>query len=129
MIYFLLLLVALAIILALLQWVMYCQAKRNEGEEAPDTSSVDHEDGHALRIYYFFSTTCGPCRRVKPVVEKLSQDHTNLISVDIAQHAKLARDFGVAGVPSFIVVENGIIKDIRLGRVSETWLLNWLREA
>ena len=127
MIYFILLLVALAIILALLQWIMYCQAKRPEGERAPDTRSIDQDDDHPLRVYYFFSDSCGPCRSIRPMVDKLREQHTNLIKVNIAEHAQLARDFGVAGVPSFIVVEEGVIKAVRLGRASETWVLKWLR--
>ena len=122
------LLFALAAILIVLQWVMYCQAKRSEGEKAPDTSAVNNQDNHSLRVYYFFSQTCGPCRRVRPMVDKLCEDHSNLIKVDIAEHSQLARDFGLAGVPSFIVVEDGVIKNARLGRVSKGWLLKWLTE-
>ena len=128
MVYFLLLLVALAIILVLLQWVMHCQAKRPEGEKAPNTSAIDHQDSHPMKIYYFFSASCGPCRSLSPIVDRLREEHTNLIKVNIAEHAQIARDFGVAGVPSFIVVQDGVIKAVKLGRVSERWLVDWLQE-
>lgn len=125
-IYFLVLLAALAAILALLQWAMYCQAKRPEGEKAPNTSLVDHDDTHALRMYYFYSDTCGPCRSIKPMVDRLQQEHSNLIKVNIAEHHQLAKDFGVTGVPSFIVVEDDVIKAVKLGRASQKWIVNWL---
>ncbi|MCW8962813.1 MAG: thioredoxin family protein [Gammaproteobacteria bacterium] len=124
--YFTLLLVALGVILALVQWIMVCQAKRTEGSKAPDTSVIDNPGNYPLRVYYFYSQNCGPCRSIRPMVDKLRKQYPNLIKVDIGEHAQLARDFGVAGVPSFIAVEDEVITDVKLGRVSESWLLKWL---
>ena len=122
---FLLLLGALAAVLVSLQWVMNRQAKRSEGHEVPDTSAVDGEVRSSLRVYYFYSHSCGPCRSMKSLTDKLCEEHDNLIKVDISKHSELARAFGIAGVPSFIIVEDGLIKTVKLGRVSESWLKQW----
>jgi len=121
---FLALLAVLAAILWLLQWVMNRQARRSEGRDVPDTSQVDGDVKSPLRVYYFYSHTCGPCKSMESLTRKVCEENDNLIKVDIAQHSQLAREFGIAGVPSFLVVENGIIKTVKLGRVSESWLRN-----
>jgi thioredoxin 1 len=119
---FIVLIAILGVILWLLQWVMNRQAKRSEGHQVPDTSQVDGDVKMPLRVYYFYSNTCGPCKSMASLISKICEENDNLIKVDIAQHSQLAREFGVAGVPSFLVVENDIIKTVKLGRVSESWL-------
>jgi len=53
----------------------------------------------------------------------LQEKHPNLIKVEISEHIPLARAFQVAGTPSFIAVEKGFIRKVKLGSVSEDWLL------
>ena len=125
---FLLLLGVLAAVLISLQWVMNRQAKRSEGHSVPDTSAVDGDVQNPVRVYYFYSQSCGPCRSMKTLTDRLCEENDNLIKIDISEHSELARQFGIAGVPSFIIVEDGLIKTVKLGRVSETWLKKWCRQ-
>jgi thiol-disulfide isomerase/thioredoxin len=125
---FLLLITAIAVIFLLLQWVISRQCQRNEGKVAPDTSEIDDLAKHPLRVYYFYSGNCEPCRKMTPLVDQLREQHTNLIKVNISEHAQLARDFGAMGVPCFILVIDGRIAKVKLGRVSESWLTQILTE-
>lgn len=125
---FLLLITAIAVIFIFLQWVIYRQCKRSEGKMAPDTSEIDDLVKHPLRVYYFYSSNCGPCRKMTPVVDQLREQHTNLIKVNISEHAQLARDFGATGVPCFMLVIDGRIAKVKLGRVSQSWLTESLTE-
>lgn len=107
-------------LLASLQALMWVRAKRSIGRPAPDTSSVDGPaSADSRRLYYFFSQSCGPCRAMKPVVEKLRETHRNLIPVDIAQSIDLARKFSVAGTPSFVLVEGDTVRTVLLGGQAE----------
>jgi thiol-disulfide isomerase/thioredoxin len=119
---FIALLVVLGAVLWLLQWVMNRQARRSEGLNVPDTSEVDGEMHNPLRVYYFYSKTCGPCKAMEALTNRVCEESDNLIKVDIAQHSHMAREFGIAGVPSFVVVQDGVIRTVKLGRVSESWL-------
>lgn len=109
------------------QFRMWLRAKRSVGSPAPDTSSIDGlaaVDGR--RLYYFYSVNCGPCRAIKPLVEKLRQSHRNLIPIDVGQHIELARKFGIAGTPSFILVQGGFIREVLLGGQTEHKLASLL---
>jgi thioredoxin-like negative regulator of GroEL len=57
-----------------------------------------------------------------PLVDGLRRGYPNLIKVDVATYPKLAREFGITAIPSFITVSNGRIQGIRLGAQSEAWL-------
>ena len=112
-----------------MQLLMWVKAKRSVGKAAPDTSSIDGAAAAAAdkrRLYYFYSASCGPCRAIKPLVDKLHQSHRNLIPVDVPQNFELARQFGIAGTPSFILVSDGAVREVLLGGQSERKLLNLL---
>jgi thiol-disulfide isomerase/thioredoxin len=115
---------AVVALVAAMQGLMWVRAKRSVGQAAPDTSSVDGAAaGDPRRVYYFHSAHCGPCRAIKPLVERLRQTHRNLIPVDIAEQIDLARKFSVAGTPSFVLVEDGSVREVLLGGQSERKLV------
>jgi thiol-disulfide isomerase/thioredoxin len=113
---------AVVALLLLGQWLVLRRARRAEGQPAPDTSAVDHGIDAPRRVYYFYSAHCGPCRAIAPLVDRLREEYPNLIKVDVPVHLELARDFGIAATPSFIVVVEGMVSEVKLGGVSEAWL-------
>lgn len=118
----------LVALLVLSQFLALRRAKRSEGSPAPDTSAVDGPaQGESRRLYYFFAPHCGPCRAMAPVVDRLRGDHPNLIKINVAESAPLARAFGIAATPSFVLVEDGLIRQVRLGGQSEKQLLSMLQ--
>jgi len=117
-------LIALIVGMQLFMWI---RAKRSVGNPAPDTSAIDGPAAaDKRRLYYFYSASCGPCRAIKPLVEKLRQAHRNLIPVDVPQNLELARKFGIAGTPSFILVVDGQIEQVLLGGQPEGKLIGML---
>lgn len=114
----------LAVVGFLLWWQrgLVRQARRHVGRVAPDTGAIDSAGEADRRIYFFHAVHCGPCRAVAPLVERLARDYPNLIKVDVAEHPELAREFGVAATPSFIVVTHGRISEVALGGVTAAWL-------
>ena len=103
------------------------RARRSRGRPAPDTTSVDggpRPEGR--RVYYFHAPHCGHCRAMTPLVARLVEAGRNLVSVDVAQHLALAKQFGVAATPSCVLVEGGIIRQVWLGALSERQLLQML---
>jgi thioredoxin len=58
-------------------------------------------------LYKFYATWCGPCKIMKPVVDKIASEHKlNLVEVDIDQHPELADAYEVRGVPTLVLVED-----------------------
>lgn len=96
------------------------RAKRAEGKSVPDTEAVDG-GAHAMsrRLYYFYAPHCGPCRAMTPMVERLQSTHPNMIKVNIDESQALAKAFGIAATPSFVLVNEGVISQVILGAQSE----------
>lgn len=66
----------------------------------------------------FFATWCGPCRMMSPVIDEIAEETKERASVyklDIDQNPDLAFKLKVSSVPTFIVFENGEVKNERIG--------------
>lgn len=110
-----------------MQLIPLWQARRKLGQAAPDTTAVDGPaSAEARRVYYFHAPHCGPCRAMTPVVDRLRHAAPNLIKVNIAESVELTRDFGIAVTPSFVLVEDRVIRRVKLGGQSQRGLLKLL---
>jgi len=60
------------------------------------------------------------------MIDRLKQDFPYLIKIDVTRHEALAQAFGVSATPVFIIVDDGLISEVKVGAVRETWLRNRL---
>ncbi|MDA8381869.1 MAG: thioredoxin family protein [Betaproteobacteria bacterium] len=111
---------ALIALILLLQGMALWRAKQAIGRRAPEDDAIAAQtNAVGPRLYYFYAPTCGPCKAMTPLVDRLIAAHGNLIKVNVAQAPELARGFGISATPSFVLVEDGIIRQVRLGAQSE----------
>jgi thioredoxin 1 len=123
-------LVGFAALMLLMQWFVLARARRRIGTAAPDTAALDGSIADMRRrVYYFYAAHCGPCRAMTSMVDRLHPAHANLIKVDVADSPELARGFGIAATPSFVLVEDGVIRQVKLGAQSERRILALLAGA
>jgi thioredoxin 1 len=61
------------------------------------------------QVYYFTADWCGPCKKVRPIVEELSRDQSDVKFqiIDVDSAGELARKFEVKSIPTFILIEDG----------------------
>jgi thioredoxin 1 len=57
-------------------------------------------------LTYFSSPSCGPCRRMTPIVTALSETH-NVVKVDIGECPDLATTHDIASIPTLIFFKDG----------------------
>lgn len=57
----------------------------------------------------FYATWCGPCKAAAPKVGELSEKYTNVrfIQVDVDKLQKVAQDFNVTAMPTFVFLKDG----------------------
>ncbi|MBR6072042.1 MAG: thioredoxin [Acholeplasmatales bacterium] len=55
------------------------------------------------------ATWCGPCRMLKPVLEKLEGEYNDVefYGVDVDDNPEFAEEFGVSSIPCVILVKDG----------------------
>ena len=66
----------------------------------------------------FFATWCGPCKAFAPTLEAVAQAYegrVDVVKVDVDTEPELARQFRVMSIPTLVLMENGQVKEKRVG--------------
>ena len=65
----------------------------------------------------FWAPWCGPCRMVAPIVEAIAEDREDILlgKVNVDEEMDLAMEFGVASIPTLVVMKGGKIAAKSIG--------------
>ena len=80
----------------------------------------------------FWAPWCGPCHRAAPEVAKTAAEMKGraiVLKVDTEKHPELAAQFGVQGIPNFVVLKDGKVVSQNAGAVSSAKMNDWLFRA
>ena len=80
-----------------------------------------------IAAYYFTADWCGPCKKVRPVVEEINQDSiVKFQLVDVDSELELVRAFEIKSVPTFIIIKDGEVANRITGAKTRQELLDFL---
>ena len=57
-------------------------------------------------VFYFTADWCGPCKKVRPIVEDMKKDGFEFQIIDADYEQFLVKKFEVRSIPTFILIEN-----------------------
>jgi thiol-disulfide isomerase/thioredoxin len=57
-------------------------------------------------VFYFTADWCGPCKKVRPIVEELVKEGHSFQIIDVDIEKELVKNFEISSVPTFILFEN-----------------------
>jgi thiol-disulfide isomerase/thioredoxin len=57
-------------------------------------------------VFYFTTDWCGPCKKVRPIVEDLKKEGFQFQMIDADYEQLLVKRFEVKSVPTFILFDN-----------------------
>ena len=57
----------------------------------------------------FWAPWCGPCRMVAPIVEQIAEERSDITlgKINVDEEMELAVKFGVASIPTLVVMKEG----------------------
>ena len=57
----------------------------------------------------FWAVWCGPCQMLAPTIEEIAAECDDFLvgKIDVDQSPDLARKFGIASIPTLVVMEGG----------------------
>lgn len=66
----------------------------------------------------FYATWCGPCKRLAPIMDELSETYKGKIAfykVDVDQEKELAAAFGISSIPQVLYIPAGDKPSLQVG--------------
>lgn len=80
-----------------------------------------------IAAYYFTADWCGPCKKVRPVVEQINQDSpVKFKLIDVDSELDLVKAFEIKSVPTFILIKDGEVVNRITGAKTRDELLEFL---
>jgi len=108
-------------VFVLINFLPLLRARLARGRAVPELDALltDAQRGQQRLLVYFWSPTCGMCRSMTPVIDKLAAERGDVLKVNAAESVALAKHFGVMATPSIALVEQGVLKKLVVGAKSE----------
>lgn len=82
-----------------------------------------------LAMVDFWADWCGPCKMIAPVLEQIAAEHPELTiaKMNIDDDASVAVSYGVTGIPTLLLFEDGKVKQTVVGYRGKEDLENLLQ--
>ena len=96
-----------------------------------DTFTAEVLEADKPVLVDFWATWCPPCRVMSPILDELAgaRDDIKIVSVDVDSEQELAVQYGVLGMPTFMLFDNGVQIANLIGARPRKRLESELREA
>ena len=72
---------------------------------------------------------CGPCRQVRPILDKLSEKYQGKIkfyAMNVDENRRTPAQYRVMSIPNILFIKNGNVADTVIGSVPESALITKL---
>ena len=80
----------------------------------------------------FWAEWCGPCKAIGPALEEISEelgDQVKIVKVNIDENPQTPQQYGVRGIPTLLIFENGQVKAEKIGALPKSKLAEWVEES
>ena len=99
-------------------------------KDSTDEKFQDQISGSKLSLIQFSASWCGPCKQLKPIVEKISDDLADKVDCyyhDIESQPNEPTKYSVRGVPTILLFKDEKLLATKVGATNEKDLLEFLK--
>lgn len=85
-----------------------------------------------LVIVDFWAEWCGPCKMIAPVLEELASEYGEKLKIckmDVDANPETAPKYGIRGIPTLILFNNGDVAGTKVGALSKSQLSEFIDSA
>ena len=79
----------------------------------------------------FWAEWCGPCKMVGPILEEISDEMANDVSIakhNIDEEPNTPTKYGVRGIPTMLLFKDGELKSTKVGATPKSDIVSWIKE-
>ena len=94
-----------------------------------ETFTSDVIESSGVTVVDFWAEWCGPCKSMAPLLEQLAHDKQGRIKVmkmNVDQSLETPAKYGIRGIPTLMVFENGQVRSTKVGALSKSQLYTWI---
>jgi thioredoxin 1 len=80
----------------------------------------------------YWAAWCGPCKMIAPILEEVATEFSGKVTVaklNVDENQQTAAKFGIRGIPTLMLFQNGEVKATKVGAVSKTQLTEFLNQS
>jgi len=72
-------------------------------------NEFDEKTKDGIVLLDFYADWCGPCKRLNPILEKISEENKdiNILKINVDKENNLATKFKIRNIPLIIIYNNG----------------------
>ena len=78
----------------------------------------------------FGAEWCGPCKQLDPILEEIASENVDKLKVlklNIDENPVTPQKFGVRGIPTIMLFNEGKLIDTKVGSLPKSALVNWIK--
>ena len=80
----------------------------------------------------FWAEWCSPCKQIAPILEEIAEEKKEklkVVKLNIDENPQTPQEFGVKGIPTLMLFNNGKLIDSKLGSMSKSLLIEWIESC
>ena len=77
----------------------------------------------------FCAEWCGPCKMIAPILDEIAMEYAGKIKickVDVDSNPETAAKFNVRGIPTLLILKNGVVEATKVGALSKGQLTEFI---
>ena len=79
----------------------------------------------------FWAEWCGPCKIIGPILEEISDEMTNEVTIakhNIDEEPNTPTKYGIRGIPTMLLFNAGELKATKVGATTKSNIVSWIKE-
>ena len=79
----------------------------------------------------FWAEWCGPCKMIGPILEEISDEMSNEVTIakhNIDEEPNTPTKYGVRGIPTMLLFKDGELKSTKVGAIPKSEVVSWIKE-